>query len=57
MPRNGTEYRILNKNNRYKCRQAKNEWFNEKFAEIEKLRNIAISLYKIGTSTLSRKTA
>lgn len=43
MPRNGTEYKILNTNNRYKCRQAKDEWFNENFAEIKKLRNIDIA--------------
>lgn len=33
------QYRILNKNIRYKFRQAKDEWFNEKYAELKMLRD------------------
>lgn len=31
-PRNDTEYMMLNKNIRNKCKQANDEWFNERYA-------------------------
>lgn len=37
MPRYGTEYQTLHKEIRNKCRQAKEEWLNEKCAEIERI--------------------
>lgn len=36
MPRNGTEYRMLNNSSTYKSRQTKDEWLNEKCTKIEK---------------------
>lgn len=40
MSRNGREYRILSKDIRKKCKKAKDEWLNMKYAEIETLWNI-----------------
>lgn len=39
MPRNGKEYLTLNTEIKNNCKQAKEEWINEKCAEIEKMSN------------------
>lgn len=36
IPRKGRKYRIVNRNIRYKCKRAKDEWLNSKCAEGEK---------------------
>lgn len=43
MPRNITEYMTSNKNMINKCKQAEEEWINEKWAEAEKLHNTEIA--------------